>query len=380
MIYLDNSATSYPKPQCVIDGVFQAMTKYGANSGRSMYKMALETSEQIYKCRKKVANFFNVNNVENIVFTYNCTMALNMAIKGIVKEGCNFIISDLEHNAVLRPLETLKQNGICDYKIAKVEKETYETLKNFEKCIDKKTIAIICTGASNVFGNIPPYRALSMLAHKYNLMFILDYSQCAGIIPLDINECNVDIMCCSGHKGLMGPTGVGLLILNNNVELKTIIEGGTGTNSIILSQPTEYPDKLESGTPNILGIIGLSYALEYLQEQKIYKTYKNELFLLKYFQKYLMSDNKFIIYTNLFENNVRYAPILSFNVKGKRSEEVAAYLSDNGIAVRGGLHCAPLAHKKFKTDDIGTVRVSPSFFTKKSDIDFVINSLRKIAK
>lgn len=380
MIYLDNSATSYPKPQCVIDGMTEAMVKYGANSGRGMYKMAMETSEQIYKCRKNIASFFNIKNVENVIFTYNCTMALNLAIKGVAKKGCNFVISDLEHNAVVRPLESLKQKGICDYSIAKVEKDAYSTLKNFEKCINDNTVAIICTGASNVFGIIPPYKLLSLLAHKYKLLFIMDCSQIAGIIPLDMTGFNIDILCCSGHKGLMGPTGVGLLILNNNLELNTIIEGGTGSNSMILTQPTNYPDRLESGTPNIVGIIGLSKALDYLKNQNMQVNYAKEISLLKHLQYFLMNDDRFIVYTNLLKNNTYYAPILSFNVKGKHSEEIANYLSDAGIAVRAGFHCAPLAHLKFKTDEIGTVRISPSIFNKKSDIDLLIKSLFEIAK
>ena len=380
MIYLDNSATSYPKPQCVIDGMTEAMVKYGANSGRGMHKMAMETSEQVYKCRKNIASFFNIKNVENVIFTYNCTMALNLAIKGVAKKGCNFVISDLEHNAVVRPLESLKQKGICDYSIARVEKDAYSTLKNFEKCINDNTVAIICTGASNVFGTIPPYKSLSLLAHKYKLLFIMDCSQIAGIIPLDMTGFNIDILCCSGHKGLMGPTGIGLLILNNNLELNTIIEGGTGSNSMILTQPTNYPDRLESGTPNIVGIIGLSKALDYLKNQNMQVNYAKEISLLKHLQYFLMNDDRFIVYTNLLKNNTYFAPILSFNVKGKHSEEIANYLSDAGIAVRAGLHCAPLAHLKFKTDEIGTVRISPSIFNKKSDIDLLIKSLFEIAK
>ena len=380
MIYLDNSATSYPKPQCVIDGITEAMIKYGANPGRGTYEMSWETSEQIYRCRKNIAQFFKVNNVENIIFTYNCTTALNMAIKGVAKKGYNFIISDLEHNAVVRPLEALKQMGICEYSVAKVEKDVYSTLRNFERLINDKTIAIICTGASNVFGIIPPYKGLSALAHRYGALFIMDYSQCAGIIPLDMTESNVDILCCSGHKGLLGPSGVGLLIINNDICFNTIIEGGTGSNSKSLSQPLVYPDRMESGTPNIIGIIGLSHALEFLQKIHLYDAYKKEISLMKYLQKYLMTNDNFLIYTNLFEQGIKYAPILSFNVKGKQSEEIAGYLSKSGIAVRAGLHCAPLAHMKFKTDEIGTLRISPSIFTKKSDIDLLINSLRKIAK
>lgn len=380
MIYLDNSATSYPKPRCVTDAIQEIVLKYGANSGRGSYKMALDTTEQIYLSRKKVADFFNISHPEKVIFTYNCTTALNMAIKGIAKNGSHFIISDFEHNAVVRPLEALKQKGICDYTVARVENDVYKTLRNFEKCINKNTIAIICTGASNVFGIIPPYKALASLAHKHNLLFILDYSQIAGIIPLDLRNKNIDIVCCSGHKGLMGLSGVGLLLLNNELTLNTIIEGGTGSNSESLLQPDEFPDRNESGTPNIVGIIALSRSLDFLNKMKSENIYNHEIKLLKYLQYNLEKNTKIRLYTDLFDNRRKYAPILSFNVENMHSEEVADLLSQDNIAVRAGLHCAPLAHKSMNTLNTGAVRISPSIFTEKNHIDFLINSLRKFAK
>ena len=380
MIYLDNSATSYPKPQCVIDSMSDAFIKYGANSGRGSYKMAMETTEQIYNCRKIVSEYFHLNDFEKVIFTNNCTTALNMAIKGVAKNGAHFIISNLEHNAVLRPLERLKQSGICDYSIAEITSDVYSTLKNFEEKIKINTVAIICTGASNVFGVISPYKAIASLAHKYNKLFILDYSQIAGIVPLNLNKSDIDIMCCSGHKGLLGPTGTGLLLINNDIVLNTILEGGTGSNSWDVSQPDYYPDRLESGTQNIFGIIGLSNAIRYLQNFKPYSVYNHEIKLLKYFYSCMKYCNNIIFYTDLSDNTKFYAPIISFNVKGMHSEEVAEKLAADDIAVRAGFHCAPLAHKSFRTNEIGTVRISPSIFTKKSDIDLSINSLRKIAK
>jgi cysteine desulfurase family protein len=380
MIYLDNSATSYPKPDCVINKVQEIIRKYGANSGRGAYKMALATTEQIYLSRKKVADFFNISRYENVIFTYNCTTALNMAIKGIAKKGSHYIISNLEHNAVLRPLEALKQKGICDYSVANVTNDVYLTLRNFEKCINKNTIAIVCTGASNVFGVIPPFKSLAALAHKYKLLFILDYSQIAGVIPLDLSNKNIDIVCCSGHKGLLGLSGVGLLMINNDIVMNTILEGGTGSNSENSLQPDEYPDRFESGTPNIVGIISLSDSIDYLNRIDMNNVYKHEIQLLKYLQYNLIKENKIELYTNLFDNKKYYAPILSFNVKNMHSEQVASLLSDDGIAVRAGLHCAPLAHKSFNTIKSGTVRVSPSFFTEKNHVDLLINSLIKIAK
>lgn len=380
MIYLDNSATSYPKPECVTQAVYDSFYKFGANSGRGAYEMAIDTTEQIYKCREKLADFFNADNVENVIFTNNCTTALNMAIKGLTTQNAHFVISDLEHNAVLRPLETLKQKGICDYSIAKVSVDDYQTLKNFKSKIQSNTTAIICTGASNVFGIIPPYKMLSNLAHKNNLLFIMDCSQIAGVVPIDMQKDGIDIICCAGHKGLMGPTGTGLMIVKNDIQLDSIIEGGTGSNSMSATQPDILPDKFESGTPNVQGIIGLSSALDFIKKNNINKIYEHEISLLKYLHNNLENIENVSLYTNFFDNRQHLAPILSFNVKNMHSEEVAEELSSKGICVRAGFHCAPLAHKKFGTENTGTVRISPSIFTKKSDIDFLIKSVIKIAK
>ena len=380
MIYLDNSATSYPKPECVTQAVLNSFHKFGANSGRGAYEMAIDTTEQIYKCRKKVADFFNADDIENVIFTYNCTTALNMAIKGLASNNAHFVISDLEHNAVLRPLETLKQRGICDYSIAKVSVDDYQTLKNFKNKIQSNTVAIICTGASNIFGIIPPYKMLSNLAHKNNLLFVMDCSQIAGVVPIDMKKDGIDILCCAGHKGLMGPTGTGLLILNKKVQLNSIIEGGTGSNSMSATQPDILPDKFESGTPNVQGVIGLSSALDYIVKSNVRKIYEHESSLLKYLHNNLEKIENVVLYTDFYDYRQHLAPILSFNIKNMHSEDVAERLSSMGICVRAGLHCAPLAHKKFGTENTGTVRISPSFFTKKSDIDFLIKSVIKIAK
>ncbi len=378
MIYLDNSATSFPKPKCVVDAVNDAMLHYG-NYGRSGYKMALETTEKVYECRKKVAEFFNADAIENVVFTHNCTMALNMAIKGLATKGSHFIISDLEHNAVLRPLETLKTNEICDYSVAKIENDNFITLKNFERCINKNTVAIVCTGASNVFGLIPPYKMLGDLAHRYNIKLILDGSQLAGVKKIDMQRDNIDILCCAGHKGLYGPTGIGMLVVNSDVELNTIIEGGTGSNSMNYQQPNFLPDRLESGTPNIVGIIGLSSALDFVKNISVENVYNHEMCLIKYLYDNISRNRKIKVYSDLYDRRNHYVPILSFNIKNLNSERVAELLAEDDVCVRSGLHCAVLAHNKFKTEKTGVIRISPSVFTKKIQIDFTINSLFKIA-
>lgn len=380
MIYLDNSATSYPKPKTVVQSVFEAFNKYGANSGRGAYEMALDTTEQIYLCRKKLAEMFGVPSLENVVITYNCTMALNMAIKGLAKKGSHFVISDLEHNAVLRPLSKLKKQGIADFSIAGVENDAYKTVQNFKNCIRENTVAIVCTGASNVFGVIPPYKLLARLAHRNNLLFVMDCAQVAGSLPINMMRDEIDVLCCAGHKGLMGPSGTGVMMLRDGVKLDTIIEGGTGSSSADANQPDNLPDRYESGTPNIQGIIGLSKALDYVKSVGIENVYHHEYSLMRYLQNRIQQNKNVILYTDFFDRKQSLMPILSFNIKNKHSEEVAALLSSDGIAVRAGLHCAPLAHRKFKTETMGTVRVSPSIFTKKSEIDFLINSVRKIAK
>lgn len=377
MIYLDNSATTYPKPKSVIESFNNSMYHYGANAGRGFYNMAKKTSEQIFYVRKIIAEFFGCNNPENVIFTYNCTTALNMAIKGVAKKGGHFIISDLEHNSVLRTVEKLKNDGICDYSVAKVDYDDQITVSNFENCIRKNTVAIICTGASNVFGIITPYKKIGQLAHRNNIMFILDSAQIGGVVPVDINKDNIDILCCAGHKGLYGPTGTGVMIINNDELMSTIIEGGTGSNSMSYAQPDILPDRFESGTPNVQGIIALGKGLEFINKIGIEKIYKHEKELINYLRNNLINIDRIELYGDIFLNSI---PILSFNIDGMHSEEVAQQLSEYNIAVRAGLHCAPLAHKKMGTIERGTVRISPSIFTQKKDLDFLIKCVRKIAK
>lgn len=377
MIYLDNSATTYPKPKIVIESFDKSMCNYGANAGRGFYDMAINTTEQIFNVRKKICHFFNCENPENVVFTYNCTMALNMAIKGIAKKGGHFIISDLEHNSVLRTVEKLKKDGICDYSIAKVDCDSVRTIQNFSECIRNNTIAIICTGASNVFGIITPYKKLAQLAHKYKILFVLDAAQIGGVLPISVNRDGIDILCCAGHKGLYGPMGTGVMIVNDNIVMDTIIEGGTGSSSVLATQPDIIPDRFESGTPNVQGIIALGYGLDFVNKIGVEKIYNHEKKLTEYLNENLETIRNISLYNNGYEKCV---PILSFNIKNIHSEEVALKLSELNIAVRAGLHCAPLAHKKMDTVESGTVRISPSVFTQKKDIDFLIKCVRKIAK
>ncbi|MEG1835221.1 MAG: aminotransferase class V-fold PLP-dependent enzyme [Oscillospiraceae bacterium] len=380
MVYFDNAATTFPKPYMVQKAMNEAMQKYCANPGRGGHTMAYNTAEKIFESRKKVASLLSVPSIENIIFTNNCTMSLNYVIKGLAQKGGHFICSSLEHNAVARPLEALKQQNICTYDIAKVEKSSEETVKNFKKLINDNTIAIISTAASNVFGKIMPIKELSQLAHQNGLLFVVDAAQTAGIIPLDCTNDNIDFLCAPGHKGLYGPMGTGILAVNCSKKLNTIIEGGTGNFSAILSQPKEYPERLESGTLNVPGILGLSAGVDFVMAKTVNKIYKHEQEIITHIYDYLSEMKDVILYTNPKSSVESFVPLLSFNVKGLHSEETAEKLSASGVAVRAGFHCAAFAHKSYGTMDSGTVRICPSAFTDIKDMNLLLNSIRKIAK
>lgn len=380
MLYFDNAATTYPKPDCVIKAVYNSFFKYSANPGRAGHYMAKNASELVYTTREKAAKIFGVNNPENVIFTPNCTYALNCVIKGLAKKGSHFIISSLEHNAVARPLETLKNRGICTYSVAKVEKDDESTVENFRKLIQRNTVAIICTGASNVFGKMLPIKRLSELAHSNSLVFAVDAAQTAGIIDINCLRDGIDFLCIAAHKGLYAPMGIGLLVINCDILLETVSEGGTGTNSFLLTQPETNPERYESGTLSIPLIAGLSAGIDYINRHKIQNIYSHERELMSYLYNELKNMKNIELYTDCNSEREKFVPLLSFNIRGVPSEETAQRLNNAGIAVRAGYHCAPLAHKSYNTSDFGTVRVAPSNFTEKKDVNLLLNSVFKIAK
>ena len=377
MVYLDNAATSYPKPYCVIKAVENSIKYYCANPGRAGHSTAQRTSKLVYETREKAAELFGTDRPENIIFTPNCTYAVNCVIKGLAKPGCNFIISSLEHNAVVRPLETLKDEGVCDYKIADIAENDIETI---EKLIDENTVALICTGASNVFGKMPPLNKLSELAHSKNLLFAVDAAQTAGITEINCAEEGIDFLCAAAHKGLYAPMGLGILVINCEKKLKTLTQGGTGTQSFVFKQPQESPERYESGTLSIPLIAGLGAGIDFINRQKIKNIYNHEREIVNHIYSEFKNMKNIELYTDLFSKNERFAPLISFNVKNLHSEETARLLNEYSIAVRAGFHCAPLAHISYNTSEKGTVRIAPSFFTEKKDVNLLLNSVFKIAK
>lgn len=377
MIYFDNAATSFPKPYTVVNAVEKSFVNFCANPGRGGYESAMKSTEMIYNARKNIADFFYAE-TENVVFTPGCTYSLNIAIKGVAKPKSHFIISDLEHNSVVRPLEKLKKRGIADYTIASVNNDADTTVNNFVNAFKKNTVAVVCTLSSNVFGIMPPIEKIAKEAHNRGIIFILDAAQGAGYLPIDIEKQGIDILCTAGHKGLLGPMGTGILIISPNVNIDTLAEGGTGSNSESPNQPSYLPDKLESGTPNVHGIAGLDAGIKFIKKTGIENIYNHEYRIIKYIYNELVKQKNVILYTN-FNDDVPKSPVLSFNVFNNSSEEVSALLADKGICVRGGLHCAPLAHKKMGTLSTGTVRVTPSWFSLEKDAEILLNCIKKIA-
>ena len=381
MIYLDNSATTSPKPKSVIEAVNRAMRQYSANPGRSGHLASMRTAQAVYDTRTRVKEFFRCQSEENVIFTSGCTASLNTVIKGVLNKGDHVVISSMEHNAVLRPLYALQEKGIISYSAAAViPGDNDATVDSFRQAINERTRMIICTHASNVFGTILPVRRICALAHQYGILFCLDAAQSGGVLSIDLDADKYDFVCCAGHKGLYGIEGVGILLINTDAELYPLIEGGTGSASSSPDMPVYYPDRLESGTLNIPGILSMDAGLRLISQRGMDSIAEHEIKLIQRAYNSLKENTKIKLYSD-FPTLDHSVPVLSFNAVGKSSEEVAAYLDQNyGIAVRAGLHCAPLAHKMTGTSDTGTVRISPGVFTSVSDIEKTVFAIHNFTK
>lgn len=379
MIYLDNCATTFPKPQIVTESVYSSFRRYGANPGRGGHSAAMESSQKVFEVREKVKDFLNAGEPENVIFTSGCTESLNTVIKGVLDAGDHVVISSLEHNSVVRPLERLKKSGIITYDVAQVFEGDYErTLDSFRKCFNEKTKLVVCTHGSNVFGIRLPVERLSALCHQYGIKLCVDGAQTAGVLPLNVKEDGIDYLCLSGHKGLYGPMGIGVLVINCDQIPKPLKEGGTGSSSLSFEQPDFLPDRFESGTPNLPGICGLGAGVDFIMRKGRENIFRHEMEFISRIYRELEKNSKVVLYTEKPDLK-HYVPVLSFNIKGKSSEETAAVLNKKfSIATRAGLHCSPLAHMSWGTENIGTVRICPSVFTSLSSGDFLIKALKKI--
>lgn len=375
MIYLDNGATSFPKPLSVRQNVDISLKKFSANPGRSGHSLSLRAAKEIFECRKRLKELFNVSSEEEIIFTENCTMALNTVIFGLLSEGDHVLISSMEHNSVTRPLESLKDKGVT-YSTFDYSYDDNETVDNVRNLIKPETKLVICTHASNVFGFRFPIERICALCHAYGILFCVDSAQSAGVFDIDVGTNQYDFVCMSGHKSLYGPMGTGVLILNNR-NLKPLLYGGTGTESVKKSQPEGLPEKFESGTQNMNGISGLKAGVDFVKNRGIKNIYNHEYKLAKRLFNGLANNRKVITYNKSFDYG-KVAPVVSFNIDGVYSEDLVAKLNKYGIMTRGGLHCSPLAHTTMNTIENGTVRVVPGAFNTINDINYLLNVIRKL--
>lgn len=374
MIYLDNAATTFPKPKSVISEMAYCMSNYCANPGRSGHFMASKMSSKIYEARELISDFFNIKDPLRVVFTSNATEALNLSIKGILQPGDHVITTAMEHNSVLRPLKELREVITT---VIPASKEGKIHVEDISTAIRSSTKMIICTHSSNVTGTIMPIKKIGEICRKNKILFMVDCSQSAGILPIDVERDYIDILASSGHKSLLGPQGTGFLYVSPGITISPLKSGGTGTESSMLNQPQNFPEGYEAGTLNGPGIIGLAEGIRFINKIGISSIRQWECYISAILLEALMNMENLSVY-GPYSTKEKTA-VISFNINNIDCETVADILNRSySIAVRSGYHCAPLAHKSIGTFGKGTVRLSPGLFTRKEEIIKTIDSIRKI--
>lgn len=376
MVYLDNAATTWPKPPAVASAMKKCIDVYCANPGRGTHRPAMQCANAIYRTREKLCAVFGASSPENIVFTQNATYAINFAIKSLVPYG-HVILSDMEHNAVVRPVVNSGLRYGLFHSIASADDITGEISAH----IESDTRAVIVNAASNICALTLPLEEIGRLCREAGLIFIVDASQAAGCHEIDMKKCHIDALCAPGHKGLYGPQGSGFVIFSDNAaklcsKTRTLIEGGNGINSRDVLMPEILPERFEAGTLNVPGIVGLCEGIEYVTAMGI-KKIENELGSFgAQMTRYLRSIGGVTVYTA----HQKPSSIVLFNIDGMESESVAKALDEHGICVRAGLHCAPLAHSTLGTPDHGAVRISFGIFNTFDDVSYtaeIIDSIRR---
>ena len=377
MIYFDNAATTLQKPESVARAVLEAMTSFG-NPGRGVHEPALAASRAIYDARCALARLFHGENPARIAFTANATQALNTAIKGILNPGDHVITTAMEHNSVLRPLYELEEQGV-KLTILPADKQGRVAFEGFEAAIQSNTRAIVCTHGSNLTGNLVDIGKIGAIAKAHGLLFVVDASQTAGVIPIDVEKMNIDILCFTGHKGLLGPQGTGGLYVREGVKVRPLLTGGSGVQSHSKTHPIQMPTALEAGTLNAHGLAGLNAGVGYLLEVGIDTIRQKELDLMWTFYESVKTIPGITVYGD-FSHRER-CPIVSLNVRDYDSSQVSdALFSQYGIATRPGAHCAPLMHEALGTGSRGAVRFSFSHYNTMEEIKTAVSALREIAR
>ena len=380
-IYLDNSATTYPKPKEVADAVYKYMTEVGSNINRGCYEDAYSVEEQVFETRQLLCELFHADDCKNVVFTKNVTESLNIILKGFLKPGDHVLTSSMEHNAVMRPLVQLEKIGVSFDRIP-CNSDGSLQFEEIEKLIKPETKAIVMTHASNVCGTIMPLEKVGEFCNKHGIKFIVDCAQTAGIVPIDMEKMHIDALAFTGHKGLLGPQGIGGFVLKEEMVsmIEPLISGGTGSISHTEEIPDFMPDRFEAGTMNLPGILGLRAALLFLKGTGIDKIYAHELHLCELFLTGLQElENDGLVKILGKKNTGGRTGVVSIQTLKKELSE-AAFTLDNefGIMTRVGLHCAPSAHKTLGTYPGGTIRFSFGWFNTEQDVQTALTSLKKL--
>jgi cysteine desulfurase family protein len=380
-IYLDNAATSYPKPDEVYNSIMNYMINIGANPGRGASSNVLIGDRTIYKCREALADFFNFNATENIIFTSNITMSLNILLKTTIKEGWHIITTSMEHNSVIRPLEHMKSLIDIEVDIINCNSNGVVDINSIKDKIKSNTKVIVMSHSSNIIGSIQPLKEIGQLCKNNNIYFIIDSAQSAGCIHIDFSELNCNAIAFTGHKSLLGPQGVGGFIIDDllNSEATSYIEGGTGSLSESITQPDFLPDKFESGTLNAPGIAGLLSGIEFINREGLDSIREKEQYLSQEFINGLLNIDSIKLYGDPNASNRTSA--ISIN-SSKISNSEFSFILDNefGIVTRSGLHCAPLAHKTIGTFPQGTIRFSFGCFNDIKDVNYALSSINNIIR
>lgn len=377
MIYLDNAATTMRKPQKVIDAVVQAMSSMG-NAGRGVNDASLSASRIIYDTRERICRMVGGTNPRQVVFTCNSTESLNMALRGLLNPGDHVITTMLEHNSVLRPLYDLESKGTKLTIIGCRERGTFD-IEDMRKAITSETKMIVCTNGSNLTGNYVDLKPIGELAYENGLLFVVDASQTAGVFPIDVEEMKIDVLCFTGHKGMLGPQGTGGMYVREGVSVRSLKAGGTGVQTYSKTQPAQMPTALEAGTLNGHGIAGLHAALEYLEEYGIDNIRAREQKLMWRFYEGVKDIENVTIYGDFTTKN--RCAIVTLNIGDYDSSEVSdALLTEYSISTRSGGHCAPLMHEALGTVEQGAVRFSFSHYNTDEEVDTAIQAVRELAK
>lgn len=377
MIYLDNAATTLHKPQQVIDAVVHAMQSMG-NCARGTHEEALDAARTVYDARVRLASLFGCPRVDHVAFTANSTEALNIAINGLIDPGDHVISTDLEHNSVLRPLYRLEAERGAELSFVPADKLGNVDYADFERLMKPNTRAVVCTNASNLTGTVLDIERIAKTAHSHGALVIVDASQTAGCWPIDMKKMGIDVLCFTGHKGLMGPQGTGGICVKEGIEIRPFKVGGSGVKSYSRTHPAEYPTRLEAGTLNGHGIAGLGAAAKFISETGVENIHAKERSLMLRFYEGVKNIEGVTVYGDFTKDKTA---IVALNIRDYESGEVSYELSQGyGIATRPGAHCAPRMHKALGTAEVGAVRFSFSFYNTEEEIDEAIRAVAELAK